>query len=194
MMKVIISEKSKYELDSLSFDIERAISKIISYVPKIDLIGIDHIYITDSPEKWKKCHDTARGAYYASEKNQPAYIELYLKNMFRHVKNPKSFKDYMLPYQYVGIAYTIFHEIGHHIETVRTHGIKKKRQEQFSNTYMNNLINKYLLDNADSINSCLDYLDQQAEKENLSKEILKKMREGWEKQYQEAVSKLSWNR
>jgi len=184
MIKIVISEKGKKELDRLSFDIELALDKIIAYVPKVDLMGISHIHITDLAEKGNKHLQTARGAYYKKEDNSPAYIELYLMNLFRYVENPKSLETPMLPYQYIGIGYTIFHEIGHHTQTIRSHGIKKKRREGFADSYANKLIDKYVLENADSINSSFIYLEEQSENLKLSEEKMQKMKAGWEKQYQ----------
>jgi len=67
MIKTIISEAGKRELNRLDFEIDTVLAKAIEYVPNEELL-----------------------------------------------------------IQYVGIAQTVFHEVGHHVERIRSHGIKKK--------------------------------------------------------------------
>ena len=93
----------------------------------------------------------------------------------------------MLPIQSLGLAYTIFHEVGHHIRQTKGHGIRENKSESFAESYAKQLLNNYILDNASTINDCFDNLDKVAEEKGLSKEIINNMRDGWEKQYQTAV-------
>ncbi len=188
MHKIIITDKGKDELNRFSFDMNQALGKILGYVPKADLIGLDQIYITDEPERFKKHLANSRGAYYAKENGAPSRIEVYLKRLFSRVNNPNSLNQ-MLPYQYIGISYLIYHEIGHHVETTKSHGIKKKQRENFSNSYADKLIDKYAIDNADAINLCLDNVEQDLIDQNQSTDMLQKIRDGWDKMYQEVVSR-----
>ena len=110
MIKIILSETGKNESERLNFDIEKSVNKIIEYIPKTDLIGLERIYITDTPHRWKKHLDKAAGAYFEKHVSRPAYIEVYLSKMFSHVKGAESM-NLMMPLQAVGLAQTIFHEV-----------------------------------------------------------------------------------
>jgi len=182
MVATIISENGKQELNRLDLDIETVIAKILEYIPKMDLIGLDHIAIHDLPEQWKKHLAEARASYYEKQAVNSAYIELYLKRMFKHIKSVDSLK-LMFPIQCVGIAQTVFHEVGHHVERTRSHGIKKREKEEYADSYAKKLLNKYILDNAESINNCFNHLEKIAIEKGLSLEKLRQMRSGWEKQY-----------
>ncbi len=176
-----ISETGQKESERLDFDVEKSLTKIIEYIPKIDLIGLERIYITDKPGEWKKHLDKAAGAYFQKQKGTSAYIEIYLSRLFNHVKSAESM-NLMTPLQNVGLARTIFHEIGHHIEKTKSHGVKKNKSEKFAHNYANDLLSKYLIANADSINSCFENLRRIADEKGLSLKIIERMKEGWEKQ------------
>ncbi len=120
------------------------------------------------------------GAYFQKENHTSAYVEIYLSKMFSHLKNPESLK-LMIPIQNVGLAQTVFHEVGHHIEKIRSHGIKKNKSEKFAEKYGTDLLSKYLISNADSINSCFRNLEKVAEEKGLSLDIIKKIKNCWEK-------------
>ena len=182
MMKIKISEAGSKELNKFDFDIQQSLKNILEYLPKIDLIGLDHIYITDKPEQWKKHLSNAGGAYFEEKNNTPAYIEIYLSEMFSHIKSTESFM-LMKPIQNIGLAQTVFHEVGHHIEKTRSHGINKNKREKYAEKYANNLLSKYLTANADSINSCFKYLENVADEKGLSHNIIERMKSGWEKQF-----------
>jgi hypothetical protein len=185
MIKIIISNKGKEELSRFSFNMELALERILHYVPKIDIIGLDHIYITDLPERWKKHLENSSGAYYMKQNNHPAHIELFIKKLFSNVNNPDSLNK-MLPFQYIGIAHTVYHEIGHHIEHIRSHGITKKHKEIFSDSYAYKLSYQYALDNADAINACFENIEKEFIEKNFSTVKLYKMRDGWREYYKEA--------
>jgi hypothetical protein len=185
-MKVIISESGKLEIDRLQFDIRHSIDSIFRYIPKGDILGLDHILVTELPLK-KKGHDhSALGAYFKRQGNRQAHVELYVKNLFGHLKSAESFRQ-MLPVQEFGLAQTIYHEVGHHVREVRTHGLKRNRSENFAESYTLNILNRYVLDNAKSINSCFKSLKGIAKDKGLSLEVIRNMKLGWEKSYKEAL-------
>jgi hypothetical protein len=85
MLKIIVSEKAKEELNRLRPDFGNILDRIIEYVPKIDLIELAHIRISDLPDKQEKMGAKAAGAYYQKNNIQPAYIEICLKTLFSHM-------------------------------------------------------------------------------------------------------------
>ncbi len=186
MLKIVVTENGKTELTRLGADIKPIVDHIIGKVPTYDINGISHIYITDLPAKRKNKHKDSWGAYFPKYGNRPAYIEIYLKNLFGHIKTSHSMQ-LMLPIQSIGLAHTIFHEVGHHIEHTRSHGIKRPKKESFAESYCNKLLNSYIICFADKINNCFDELEKIAEDQGLSIEILQKMRAEWENQYQTAI-------
>jgi hypothetical protein len=186
MPKVVITEKGKSELLFLNFDVGKLIDQIMKKIPINDLKGISHIYVNDLPKQSGGKPKTNSGAYSQKYKNTPAFIEIYLKNLFGHIQNTESM-NLMLPIQSLGLAHTIFHEVGHHVQHTKSHGIKKNKRETFAESYAKQLLNGYIIDNAAAINACFDNLDNSADEKGLSKEIIKNMRDGWEKQYQTAV-------
>ncbi len=189
MVRITLSEEGKREETRLQFHVEDTFLNILSYVPKADLIGIDHIYVTNLPEQYKKLSQNASGAYFQKHRNRPAYIEIYLKNLFSHIKGPESL-SLMLPIQCVEIAQTLFHEVGHHLEHTRSHGVRKPGKERFADTYAKKLVNTYTIKNADTINSCFDNLESIAETKGLSTETIQQMRAGWDQHYDKALGRL----
>ena len=187
MPKVVITEKGKSELSCLNFDVEKVIDQIMKKIPIGDLKGISHIYVTDLPKKDGNKPKTNSGAYSQKFKGTPAYIEIYLKNLFRHIKGTESM-NLMLPIQSQGLAHVLFHEVGHHVKHTKSHGIKKSKNESFAESYAEQLLNNYFIDNAAAITACFDNLDKVADEKGLSKEIINNMREEWEKQYQTAIN------
>jgi hypothetical protein len=187
MFKIRISESGREELNMLDFDIELHLTRIIEFVPKTDQIGLDHIYIMDKPKQLKKHSSNARGAYFKKGNKSSTYIELYLSNLFNHIKNPESFK-LMIPIQNIGLAEVIFHEVGHHVEKIRSHGISKEKREKWAEKYGGNLLSKYLVANKDSINSCFKHLVNVAEEKGLSLEIIEQMKTGWERQIKSIIN------
>ena len=185
-MKIVVTGNGNTELTRLGADIEPIVDQILGKVPIYDLNGISHIYITDLPDRQNSKHKNSWGAYFQKDSDRPAYIEIYLKNLFRHIKTSESLQ-LMLPIQSIGLAQTIFHEIGHHIEHTRSHGIKKPKKESFADSYCIKLLNSYIICFADQINNCFDELEKIAEDQGLSIEILQRMWSGWVKQYQTAV-------
>lgn len=185
-MKVIISEDGRSEIDRLQFDIEKSIAAIFTYIPKGDIIGLGHILVTDFPLKRKGYNHKALGAYFKQEVNRPSHIKLYARNLFGHLKSAESLRQ-MLPIQELGLAQTIYHEIGHHVRQIRAHGLKKNRSENFSNLYAQNALSRYVLDNSKSINCCFAYLKSISNDKGLSLDVIRNMEGGWERSYKEAL-------
>ena len=171
MLKVVITEKGLSKLSFLNFDVEKMIDQIMKKIPLSDLKEISHIYVTDLPKKNGSKPKTITGAYFQKFKGKPAYIEIYLKNLFKHINDPESMK-LMLPIQSQGLAHTIFHEIGHHVKHTKSHGIKRNKNESFAESYAMKLFKAYILDYADDINNCFDNLEKVADEKGLSREIV----------------------
>ncbi|MFC1579622.1 hypothetical protein ACFL4N_01780, partial [Thermodesulfobacteriota bacterium] len=110
MLKVVITEKGQAELSFLNFDVEKMIEQIMKKIPMSDVKGISHIYVTDLPKKNDNRSKSTNGAYFQSLEGTPAYIEIYLKNLFKHINNQESM-NLMLPIQSQGLANTLFHEV-----------------------------------------------------------------------------------
>jgi hypothetical protein len=155
MLKIIITETGQKELTKLNFVVEESLDQIIAFIPKLDLIGLGHIFITDKPNQSRKSSADATAAYFQKYENTSAYVEIYLARLYSHVKSAESF-SLMIPLQMVGLAEALFHEVGHHVEKTRSHGIKKKTREKFAEKYANELLSKYLADNAQSIDACFE--------------------------------------
>ncbi len=182
-MKIHITEKGKFELKRLGFDISNSIQKILKYIPNRDISSVGKILITDISNTTK-----AAALYVPKYKENPARIELYLKRLFSHIKHDKNF-GLMLAIQEIGLAHAIFHETGHHVRIIRSHGIKKKRSEKHASLYANNALDRYVLDNAQSINTCYDNLERVAKKQDLDIDIINDMRIRWMRHYEKAVKK-----
>ena len=182
MLKIKISDACRKELNKFNFDVEKPLSEIIKYIPRLDLIGLDFIYVTDKPEHSKKHLSNALGIYFQKQNNSPAYVEIYLSRIFGHINSAEHMK-LIMPILNIGLAHTVFHEVGHHFHTTKSHGIKKSKREQFADHYANNLLSKYLVANTDSINSCFENLEEIADQTGLSHEKIEQIKKGWEKQF-----------
>ena len=93
----------------------------------------------------------------------------------------------MLPVLEYGLAHTLFHEFGHHIEHTRSHGIKKKKKENYADSYAKKLINKYAVDKASSVDKCFKDLEKIFKSKGLSLDILSEMRNEWNLEFREAL-------
>lgn len=193
MIKTLTTESGRLELIRLNLDIESVITGILEYVPKADIVGLDHVLVSDLPGKWKKYRAEAMGAYFEKKADAPAHVELYLKVMFSHIQRAESLHQ-MLPIQFVGIAQTLYHEIGHHVERTRTHGIDRSKREKYAESYSKRLLDRYILDNVGPIDACFDHLESIAEERGLSQEALMQMRNGWKKQYEAALARTAGSR
>lgn len=181
MLSIRITETGLKEIERLKIDIENSLNAIIEYIPKMDLIGLKYIWVTDAPGDWKKHLANAMGSYSKKTKKEPAFVELYLSRLFGHIKSAES-AELLVPFWNIGLAQTVFHEVGHHVEKLRSHGISKKKRETFAISYEQDLLSKYMSDNTESIHSCFQYLEKVADEKGLSRAILKKMKDGWKAQ------------
>lgn len=182
MLKIEITQTGRKEIERLQINIEESLKRIIQFIPKSDLIGLGCIYVSDEPGQWKEHLADALGAYFQKFNNIPAYIEIYLSRLFSHIRNAESLR-LIIPIQDIGIAHTIFHEVGHHVEKSKKHGIKKSDRERFAENYVQRLMAEYLSANAGTINSCFLNLEKIAGEKGLSEEVLRKMKDGWKAQF-----------
>ena len=187
MLNIKISDSGQKVIEKLGIDIEESLYRIVENIPKMDLIGLNCISVTDKPGEWKEHLINASGTYFEKTKTAPAYIELYLSRLFAHINKTESSK-LMIPFQDICLAQTVFHEIGHHVEKTRSHGINKKKRETFAKNYEHKLLSRYLTSNAASINTCFKNLDAIDEEKGLSREILSKMKDGWESHIKNMVN------
>ena len=185
-MKVIILEGGKSEIDRIQFDIRLSIDSIFRHIPKEDILGLDHVLVTGLPLKKNGHNHNALGAYFKRQGNRQAHIELYVKNLFGHIESAESLRQ-MLPIQEFGLAQTIYHEVGHHVRDIRTHGLKKNKSEYFAKSYTQNILNRYVLDNAKSVNDCFEFLKSVARDRGLSLDVIRHMECGWELSYKKAL-------
>jgi hypothetical protein len=185
MTKVIITERGALELSFLNFNIMELIDQIMNRIPIGDLEGMSHLYVTDLP----KIPKATIGAYFQKSNGKPAYIEIYLKNMFKHINNPNSM-NLMLPIQSTVLAHAIFHEVGHHVRHTKSHGMKKNKSESYAESYATKLYNAYVLDRADDIKNCFDHLEKVADDKGLSLAIIEGMKKGWEEEFRRINKKV----
>jgi len=178
-MNVVITEQGNIELKRLKFDIDKSIADIFNYVPKEDIVGISDIVITDTPQKVKGRNLLSQAAYFRKYDDKPAYIEIYLKNLYSLIESHESF-SLMLPIQEYGLAVTMFHEIGHHVRLLRTHNIGREESEKYASQYAIKLEKQYAGMNKSVINSCIERLEDMARQGQLSAKIIKQLKEGWQ--------------
>jgi hypothetical protein len=183
-IKIIISEQGEIELERLQFDIVNTVQRILTNIPTQDIKGISNIFITDLPFKIKNDKTSTHAAYFEKFNDRPAYIEIYLKNIYSHIKSTESFLM-MLPIQEYGLAIALFHEIGHHIRINRTHNIGKDKSEKYAALYAKEQERKYVANNKFNIMSCLENMSIMAKQGKLSSEIVGKIIDGWQKKCRE---------
>lgn len=186
-MKITITEESRTELNRLNFDILSSIHRILKYIPNKDAIGISHILIVDLPSSKNNNRSEAKASYIPKDRAKLAHIEIYLKNLFSHIKSSESF-ELMLPIQEFGLAQAVFHEIGHHVRASRTHGIKRKRSEKFAFAYADEREIDYIIDCAEAINSCFENLENMAGEKDLNIDVINNMRTGWRRSHENAIA------
>jgi hypothetical protein len=76
MIRIVIAENGKKVLNRLNLNIDdNVIQGITECIPKIDLIGLDYILLTDVPSTAEKHLKGYRGAYYPKYTGQasPSY-------------------------------------------------------------------------------------------------------------------------
>ncbi len=178
-MKIIISDKGKAEIKRLGINIKASIEKLLKHVPDADLLQLSHILVTDIPENKNSREEGALGAYFCKWNNRPARIELYIKNIFEKV-NPKALKI-MFPVIEIDFANVLYHEIGHHVEKVRAHGIGKSKRESYADEYANKLSCYVTLQNTESMQETFQFLEENRERLKLGSEMIANLKNEWEK-------------
>lgn len=177
-LNIKITAGGRTELERLDFDIEKSIQGIIEYVPKVDFKGISYILVTDLPLVKKGKRKSAQASYKKKHGINPAYIEVYLKNLFSHIRSVESFK-LMAPIQEHGLAWALFHEIGHHVRVSKSHGVKTKKSEAFADNYADMIMQKFILKTSNSVKDCFTHLESVAEEKGLTMDTIKNMKRGW---------------
>jgi len=185
-MKIVISEAGKQELARLEYSIQDSLHKFLKYVPGRDIIKLSHILITDIPLLKLSREKRFLGSYFKMSKQRPAFIGIYLKNLFGHLSKDAFWQ--LFPIKEIGLAHVLFHEIGHHVEQIRSHGVKKNKKEHFADSYLEEAINNYIIDHADLVNSCFQNLESQPLSPELTLDNVKKMKSSWEKEHKRAIT------
>lgn len=186
-----MTAKGRAELERLDFDIEKSIRNIIEFVPKVDSKGISIILITDLPLIKKGKRNNSKASYRKKHGINPAYIEVYLKNLFSHIRSVESFR-LMLPIQEHGLAWTLFHEIGHHIRISKSHGVKSRRSEAFADNYADKIMRKFILKTSNSVEDCFRHLESVAEEKGLTIDTIENMKKGWRINLEKAKEELGF--
>jgi len=182
-MKIVTMKEAELELGRLEFDVRSSIDKILRYVDPKDALGLSYVSVAYLPRRTEP--EQTLGCYFEKKGNRQAYIEIYVRNLLAHLKSSESLAS-MLPIQELGLARTIYHEIGHHVRRIRTHKIARSDDEQFARRYGKELHNKFIQDNAASINDCFDSLESMAKEKGLDRAIIANMKGGWERNYRES--------
>ncbi len=112
MLSIRITETGLKEIERLKIDVEKSLNTIIEYIPKMDLIGLRYIWVTDEPADWKKYLAKAMGSYSKKTRRAPAFVELYLSRLFGCIKSAE-FAQLLTPFWTICLAQTLFHEVGH---------------------------------------------------------------------------------
>ena len=154
---------------------------MLKHVPNRDLVHLSHILVTDLPErKWSRLKG-ALGAYFRKWNKQPARIEIYLKNIFGN--SSLDYIKYCFPIAEFELAHVLYHEIGHHVEKTRSHGINKKTKELHADRYAEKLEQLLALENAEGIRKCFQFLEKNRDRFKIDEKAMDKMKADWEKAY-----------
>jgi hypothetical protein len=185
IVEIFISEGGEKELQRLELNIHEVVAKLVGHVPDRDLIHLSHILVTDIPEKkWTRLKG-ALGAYCKKWSKQPARIEIYLKNIFGNAN--LFYIKHCFALAECKLAHVLYHEIGHHVEKTRSHGITKKTKELHADKYASKLLPLLILENADSIRKCLQFLETNRDQFKINEDEIHKMKADWENAYQKVL-------
>jgi hypothetical protein len=118
---------------------------MLKTLPATDLIGLDRIEVYEDGGKSKLKGQCRLGTYYCKEDNHGAYIELFLRNIYRGF----SYRTILWPFFGEALLTNVlFHEIGHHCIKTYKHGIGRDRGEEYAQQYANKytrMHHKYLI-------------------------------------------------
>lgn len=183
-MRIEIVDSIELKIKKLNFDLADSIEKILQYVPKEDVFNLSYILVGGQPVH-KSIPKGSRGTYFGERNKKRAHIELYFENIFPDSKDPDKFQEMLVILQ-LNLARTVFHEIGHHVQTIRTHGITQKRNEEYADHYRDSLWSKFLCSNAQAVNDCFRHLEDIALSKGLRLEVINKMKSGWTRDWEKA--------
>jgi hypothetical protein len=125
------------------------VRRALEWINPPDLVGVERIRLVDrieephaqSPGWHRQAHAEAFGVlglYMREEKNRPAYINLYVSDIYRGIPSPL----YLTTIPTLLIAHTLAHEVGHHLVAARSYifqpGEKYNHdqiEEEFCNRY-----------------------------------------------------------
>jgi hypothetical protein len=178
--RIVVTEQARSEEGRLGIDLIDMVHSVIKYVPGSDLMGISEIIFTDLPTR-KGQNSRALASYFKKYGTHQAFIEVYIKNLFWKT-NSSHYFSLILPIQLRILAEAIFHEVGHHVRQMRSHGVGNVKNESFADAYANRLLASYLIDNASAIDCCVKRLENSATEFDLSLEKIQKVKQGWEKE------------
>jgi len=131
MIKIINKYKGK-----MAVNFEKKILKLLKFVPKKDLIGINEIIITN--KAYERKYHLAGGLYIYKRDLNRASIEICIDVIFRQFPKILFYFPFISTFLLANILY---HEIGHHCERI-THNNKKKDSEEFADLYRKKIIHK----------------------------------------------------
>ncbi|MBP7526708.1 MAG: hypothetical protein KA801_02205 [Syntrophorhabdaceae bacterium] len=187
-MRIEIVDSIELKVKKLDFNLADSIEKILQYVPKEHMFRLSCILVADLPVH-KSIPVGSQGAYFGERNKKGAHIELYFENIFPNSEDPDKFREMLVILQ-LSLATTIFHEIGHHVQSIRTHGVAQKRSEEYADHYRDSLWNKFLCDNAQAINDCFQHLEDIALSKGLRLDVINRMRSGWTRDWEKARMSL----
>ncbi|MCK4830405.1 hypothetical protein KA005_82570 [bacterium] len=134
-MSIVI--ESKLENKIFGFITKKRIKKLILVIPKEHLIGLEKIIIVDQIEDKEKRE--VGGIYRQKYNNKPSSIELGINSIYKRMPRILFFFPFVATFS---LSDVLYHEIGHHYHANFTHGIKKKRQEDFVEDYSKRMMKK----------------------------------------------------
>jgi hypothetical protein len=156
---------------------------MLGFVPITDIIGQLQIIVTSQPSS--DLSGQAMATYTRRWERNPARIEIYITNLFKHIKDAERF-ELMRPIQEYGLASALYHEIGHHVGATKTHGVGARKSETHAERYAKTIMNRYILANAQIIEDCFKLLGDIANVRNISLEVINAMKAGWTSRYEKA--------
>ena len=121
-----------------TYDFAKSIREILKKISEQNLVGLHKIQILDySPEKRRKDY---YGFYYGREtgEKQPRIV-ICVNNII------KGYPDFVINRTFITkllLADTLFHEVAHHIQSLR-HGINKSKSEDDAKKYVRKMMWKH---------------------------------------------------
>ena len=190
-MRIKIVDSIELKVKKLNFNLVDSIENILQYVPKEDMFRLSCILVADLPVH-KGIPGASQGAYFGERNKKGAHIELYFENIFPSSEDSDKFREMFVILQ-LSLSRTIFHEIGHHVQSIRTHGVTQKRSEEYADHYSDSLWNKFLCNNAQAVNDCFQHLEDIALSKGLRLDVIDKMRSGWIRDLEKTRMSLGQN-